>query len=95
MKQPLSFPTGTTLQNGALLEAGQNGAYLEAVQNGALLDAVQNGALLEAVQNGALLEAVQNGSLLKAVHSLQQGSLQFQNVMRFQGTTPMWFMLRP
>jgi hypothetical protein len=80
MKPPLSFPTGTTLQNGALLEAEQIGAFLEAAQNG---------ALLEEVENGALLEAVQNGALLKAVHSLQQGSLQFQNVMRFHGSTSM------
>jgi hypothetical protein len=78
MKPPLSFPTGTTLQNGALLEVEQNGAFLEAVKNG---------ALHEAVQNGALLEAEQNGALRKAVHSLQHGSLQFQNVMRFHGTT--------
>jgi hypothetical protein len=40
MKPPLSFPTGTTLQNGALLEAEPIGAFLEAAQNGALLDAV-------------------------------------------------------
>jgi hypothetical protein len=80
MKPPLSFPTGTTLQNGALLEAEQNDAFLEAVQNG---------AFLEAVQNGALLEAAQNGALLKVVHSLQHGSLQFKNVIRFHGTKSM------
>ena len=57
-KPPLSFPTGTTLKNGCLLEVEQNGALLETEQNGALLNAVQNGAHLEPVQNGALLKAV-------------------------------------
>jgi hypothetical protein len=79
MKPPLSFPTRTTLQNGAVLEAEQNGAFLEAVQIGALLE----------VQNGALLEAVQNGAHLKPVHSHQQGSLPFQNVMRLHGNMSM------
>jgi hypothetical protein len=66
MKPELSFPTGTTLQNGALLEAEQNGAFLEAVQNGVHLDSVQNGALLETVKMAHSLRPY------KMAHSLRQ-----------------------